>query len=698
MGEMLMDKKKVYFVILGIILIPSLFVVGTLSMLGSDSEEAITKDIKVAVVDNDQPVVFQGTDIHVGQDLKRKLEDNKQFAWHYVSEKTAETGLESGEYTMVVEVPSDFSHNVTTALEDEPQVSELNIATTPNKNYLASLIGNVGADELKNQLAETISRTYDATILDVVDQLKHGITTAADGSEQLDDGLVSAYNGTNELATNLTLLANGTSALKAGVTQLSDGNRQILNGLQKMHQTIHKNVIAKHDDLQKVRTKTVELNETIQEKNNELKNKGDADARTIKENLEGIKDDLEFVQANMENDLTTAITDAVNGTNLSGVEKLQVLLAISRAVKNDEKVNASKAKIVSVGDHTLKVADAMTNIATSTAKLMKDIDDLAIGSNKLLPVAVDVVSSLEKGLIDINNGLIQTTAQNHKMGLIEGVSKLQAGINGRTSQSLFVASDKLNSGSQALSAGSNKLLAGMTKLKNGTSVLSSSLKKGAAPLEQIHTNPKNVDHMVKPVVLKNKDTGTPISLPNAFAPLLFACGLFFGVLCIRIGLNIIEKMDRNSQFLNLGKFYIVLTFALIQGLVMILLSTLTKLTIPHLLEFTTITIAAAVTFAVVVSVIDVVFGHKGLVVTLILLILQFIMSNGLIPIELLPPGSDIIAKLLPVTYAVRAYSETIITDGSVNAFVISIIMLLLFIPICFVVYMLKKQDTVPKMD
>lgn len=688
-------KKNVYLVILGIILIPSLFVIGTLSMLGTDNKEAITKGIKVAVVDNDQAVTFQGTDIHVGQDLKARLADNKQFKWIHVNEKEANKGLKSGKYTMSIEVPSNFSQNVTTVLEDNPQVSELKIATTPNKNYLGSVIGNVGANEIKNQLAETISSVYDTTILEVVDQLKNGITTAADGSDQLDAGLATAYDGTNELSTNLNLLVNGTSALKSGVQVLSDGNAQVLSGLQKMHKTINTNVIAKHKDLQTVREKTNELNKTIQQKNDELKNKGNEDATVIKENLEGIKSDLEFVQANMETDLTAAITRAVNGSDLTAMQKLTLLLAISKEVKNDEKVNASKAKIASVGEHTLNVAGAMTNIAASTSKLMKDIDDLAQGSNKLLPVSVQVVSSLEKGLIDVNQGLIQTTAKNHQMGLIEGVSKIQAGISGKTSQSLFVASNQLNDGSQALSAGSNKLLAGLSKLKNGTSVLSSSLKEGAKPLAQIHTTQKNVDHIVKPVVIKDKETGTTISLPNAFAPLLFACGLFFGILCIRIGLDIIEKMNRDVNFFGLSKFYLVMIFALIQGLVMMVLSMLTKLTIANPLEFTLSTIISAVTFAIIVSAIDAVFNRKGLVVTLILLILQFIMSNGLIPVELLPAGGNIVSKFLPVTYSIQAYSEAIMSSGSLNTFVIAIIMLLLFIPICFIVYAMKKYLKLP---
>lgn len=692
MGEMLMENvnKKIYLIILGIILVPTLFVVGTLSMLGSERQESITKDIKVAIVNNDQAVTFQGTDIHVGQDLKERLAKNKQFQWEYVAQKEANAGLKSGKYAMSIELPRNFSQNVTTVLEDNPKVSELEVATTPNKNYLASVIGNVGANEIKNQLAETISTVYDSTILEVVDQLKNGITSASDGSEQLDDGLKSAYNGTMDLTTNLNLLVNGTDALKAGVTTLSDGNMQILRGLQKIHQTIKKSVIAKRQDLATVREKTNELNKTIQQKNNELKNKGTEDAVAVKENLEGIKADLEFVQANMEKDLTSAITKAVNSTDLGALDKLKLLLAISKGVKEDEKVNASKAKITSVADHTLKIANAMTNISTSTAKLMKDIDDLAQGSNKLLPVSVQVVSSLEKGLLDVDQGLVQTTARDNQMGLIEGVRKIQAGIDGQQNLSLFAASNQLNDGSKALSAGSNQLLAGITKLKNGTSVLSSSLKDGAKPLAQIHTTSKNVEHIVKPVVIKNKETGSVIGLPNAFAPLLFACGLFFGVLCIRIGLDIIEKINPNINFLGLRKLHIVMVFALIQGLAMMILSTLTKLTVAHPIEFATITVVSAITFSFIVSAIDVVFPRRGLIVTLILLILQFIMSNGLIPVELLPPGGDFVSKLLPVTYSIQAYGEALTSGGYVNTFVISLIMLLLFIPISFVIYALNK--------
>src|SRR5699024_8517690 len=71
-----------------------------------------TQNLKVAVVNEDQPVTYQGEEIHLGEKMTDLLEKNEDFEWQFVNNEQAMDGLEDNTYTMMIKIPHDFSKRV----------------------------------------------------------------------------------------------------------------------------------------------------------------------------------------------------------------------------------------------------------------------------------------------------------------------------------------------------------------------------------------------------------------------------------------------------------------------------------------------------------------------------------------------------------------------------------------------------------
>ncbi len=67
-----------------------------------------TQALPVAVVNQDQPVKYNGETLNVGQQTVQKLKHNKQLGWRFVSAKQAQQGLKAKKYYTVITLPKNF--------------------------------------------------------------------------------------------------------------------------------------------------------------------------------------------------------------------------------------------------------------------------------------------------------------------------------------------------------------------------------------------------------------------------------------------------------------------------------------------------------------------------------------------------------------------------------------------------------------
>ena len=79
-----------------------------------------TKNLPVAVVNNDKGATLKDKKVAVGDELVNTLKDEDSFEWHFVSEDEADKGLDDGSYYMKIVIPENASENVTTITSDTP--------------------------------------------------------------------------------------------------------------------------------------------------------------------------------------------------------------------------------------------------------------------------------------------------------------------------------------------------------------------------------------------------------------------------------------------------------------------------------------------------------------------------------------------------------------------------------------------------
>lgn len=232
--------------LLGLLLVP-LAIAGLLTWSLGSTEDRL-KDVKAAVVNNDEPVEVNGQLAPLGRQLAATLvgdEIKSNYSWEFATEETAEQGLQDGEYAAVVTIPENFSSAATSFSRDPAQSQRAQIdVTTGDRGKLADEVINqyvtsTAADLLSKQLTTTyLDNVFVGfnTLNDKLGEASDGASQLSDGAEQLAGGSTQLADGAEQLATGSRQLSEGLGALDGGAAQLSDGTSQLSSGLQQLRE------------------------------------------------------------------------------------------------------------------------------------------------------------------------------------------------------------------------------------------------------------------------------------------------------------------------------------------------------------------------------------------------------------------------------------------------------------------------------
>ena len=176
-----------------------------------------TKNLPVAFVNEDKGASLNGKALNIGESVEKKLKDNHDLGWEFVSNQQADEGVNSGHFYAVVTIPHDFSQKAASITESEPQQAVINFTTTPAKNYIGSLVSNQAAAKVKSSVSEQITQAYAKGILENLDKLGVGLDTAANGASTLHDGLGRLQSGTQTYVGGVKQLAVNQQSLTGGL-------------------------------------------------------------------------------------------------------------------------------------------------------------------------------------------------------------------------------------------------------------------------------------------------------------------------------------------------------------------------------------------------------------------------------------------------------------------------------------------------
>ncbi|KRM71722.1 YhgE/Pip domain-containing protein [Lacticaseibacillus brantae] len=467
-------NRMILLSVLVIMLIPFLYSIFFLKSVWDPYGD--TKDLPVAVVNQDKAVDYQGKTIAVGDEMVKTLKKDDQLGWRFVSAAQAKKGMKDNKYYTVITIPSNFSANAATVLKDKPKKMNLTYETNDSLNYLSQVISGVGVDKLNSEIRAKVTNVYASALFSQMKLVGKGMTKAADGATQLGDGLVTLDNGLNKYTVGVSQVNDGLQTMKVQVSPLSSGVQQLATGASQLD-----------TGLGQLNGKVAPLASGVSRLN--------GGASQVSNGLSVLYGKTGELQKGASQ-LATGSTSLVGGltTYTAGVGSLakginEMAAQAPELTKGVNDLNSGAAGLANgvasmqskVSEGNQQSAQALQAALQETAgQMSNDADKAAVAAlgQKINAIVGASSTSVSDGLSSIASGANQLSAGTAQLANSTGA--LVAGIN------------KLNTGSTQLNANSAAIVAGAKELEAGTAKLNGQVPALVTGVSQLNSGAAQV--------------------------------------------------------------------------------------------------------------------------------------------------------------------------------------------------------------
>ena len=606
-----------------------------------------TKNLPVAFVNEDKGASLNGKSLNVGESVEKKLKDNHDLGWEFVSKQQADEGVNSGHFYAVVTIPSDFSQKAASITKYEPQQAVINFTTTPAKNYIGSLVSNQAAAKVKSSVSEQITQAYAKGILENLDKLGIGLDTAANGASTLHDGLGRLQSGTQTYVGGVKQLAVNQQSLTGGLAQLSDGSRKLQAGLGQLSNNLptESQLSQLSDGMKQLQSGINQLNASVSNPSPALvaqQNKVKTDAQTLAETMLASRSDLLAAGGTLQ---TLGAQAAASGSDSTTISLPQIS-NISRAL--------TKTQIISAQMETLREdLQALTQqLLAQQTQLQAGVSALNNGVNQLTPNAITAFNGYNSVRF-ANNQLLAGSAS-----LTNGLSEAKSG------------SQKLANGASLLESRSGALIDGTSQLASGADTLANKLADASNRIKIQPTGATTQQQIANPVKSEITEKGNVPNYGYALSPYVLSLSLFVGAIVLNVIYPIRKTFSEQESAIRwwLSKASVAGVAAFMQATILMLVMVFfLGLTPEHPAHFIGAIYLTSFAYMSIVSLLVIVLDNPGRFLAMILLVLQLGSSEGTFPIQTANGFFQAINPLVPMTYSIRALRQAI-SGGLDNAF------------------------------
>ncbi|PPF89003.1 hypothetical protein C5B96_01935 [Subtercola sp. Z020] len=368
--------------------------VAVLALQNAPTGSSGTPDLPAAVVNLDTPITATiggtATPVAAGKLLTSQLvggQAGSGFSWTITDADDARSGLESGAYSAVVTIPSNFSALYVSISSDgaTPTAAPLQVETNGGQSYVADLLASALATNVHDVLATSLTQGYVTGLLGGLTSIHDQLTTVAGKAGELATGAgqvsqlgAGVASGVDQVDTNMQKLSGGLAEaasstaklpeLTKGLNDLAvasrDGSGLITAGL--------KDTASKQKDIE---TKQAALNASISKLSTDLPTLSPAEVQARLADIQKASDDI-------------------------------ALSSLGIGVALDVGTVASGA----LTEGTTLVAKGTTGLADSTPALATGLSDAAGGAAQLATGTTDLngyASQLAQGTTGIATGVTQ---------------------------------------------------------------------------------------------------------------------------------------------------------------------------------------------------------------------------------------------------------------------------------------------------
>ena len=606
-----------------------------------------TKNLPVAFVNEDKGASLNGKVLNVGESVEKKLKDNHDLGWEFVSKQQADEGVNNGHFYAVVTIPSDFSQKVASITESEPQQAVINFTTTPAKNYIGSLVSNQAAAKVKSSVSEQITQAYAKGILENLDKLGMGLDTAANGASTLHDGLGRLQSGTQTYVGGVKQLAVNQQSLAGGLAQLSDGSRKLQAGLGQLSNNLptESQLSQLSDGMKQLQSGINQLNASVRNPSPALvaqQNKVETDAQTLVQTMKDSESDLSAAGDTLRILGAQAAASGGDSTTIS----LPQISSISQALKKTQPI------IVQMGMLHEDLQTLKQQLSAQQTQLQAGVSALNNGVNQLAPNAITAFNGYNSVRF-ANNQLLAGSAS-----LTNGLSEAKSG------------SQKLANGASLLESRSGALIDGTSQLASGADTLANKLADASNRIKIQPTGATTQQQIANPVKSEMTEKGNVPNYGYALSPYVLSLSLFVGALVLNVIYPIRKTFSEQESAIRwwLSKASVAGVAAFMQATILMLVMVFfLGLTPEHPAHFIGAIYLTSFAYMSIVSLLVIVLDNPGRFLAMVLLVLQLGSSEGTFPIQTANGFFQAINPLVPMTYSIRALRQAI-SGGLDNAF------------------------------
>ena len=646
-------NKVLLVIIIGLCILPSLY--AWFNIKASWDPYGNTGNISVAVINKDSGAEIMNKKVNMGDELVKELKTNKDLGWKFVDRKKALEGVNSGKYYAYIEIPSNFSENLTSLVSKDIKKGTIIYTVNEKINAIAPKITSKGATTIQNEVNQTVVKTVSEVVLKAFKEagieiekqlpklstLESNLVEVQGKFKDIDKVVDTAVDATDKVSDIIKDIQNDMPLIKDTITNsknLSSDIKSFLNdsktGLSQLSPILKNDLGLISEISSNAKNAVSDLIDAI--------NKGSESAPQLIDNLSTKLSDL----ASSTNTLTKfleKLNKLVPGNQLKSVidslnsisAKLDTAVSSLQTIKN-QVANGEKPPLTNL-NNLLKVIGDVNTITSSIlnnfdSKIQGPISNIIEDSFKVADNIIAVLDSAEK-----------------KLPAVEDILNTTLSFSGSAEKGASFIKEKLPYAKSVV----DTLVDSMKKINNSSEIneLISLLKSDVL---------KRSDFLKQPVDLVENRLYPIKNYGSAMAPFYTVLSLWVGILLLMSLLSTNVHGDYKPNEVYFGRGLTFLTLTIIQALIVSLGDIyFLKVQAVNIPLFILISVFTSIVFTAIVYSLVSIFGNVGKAIGVVLLVIQVAGSGGTFPIQVTPQFFQNVYPLLPFTYAISAMREAV---------------------------------------
>ena len=616
--------------------------------------------------------------------------------------KTAKEGLLSEKYYATIEIPEDFSEDVTTLAKKNIVKPKLIYTVNEKINAIAPKMTDAGVKTVKNQLDENIVKSISGILFRACDEVGIDIEANRPQLRNIMDSVYKLDENMPELEVLLNQaidgtisgseLLNKTNEIIPTVSDTLDSTDEFLNKTQSYLDETQSNLDY---DTPKIKEELIKTENLLDTSSVVLKNLDENilpevakktlltvsdSAKATQTSVDDAKSKLKSIKKSMDKFSNIEIPKPSIDSSLQNVEQIAKLQKSfdkqAESLKNAQDALKEESKAISNVIDRLDTIDEQLDILINRTD--EDITKLDNGerlntqnltdTRKVLDDAHTLVSNI---LDKYDSEIIPTI--NNGFDSIREISDNGLTLNSQGKNILPDVQEMLDTFKNTANLSNDEL----NKLKDKFPDIKDNVHELAARLKKID-NKEDIDELLDMITNNWQDQSDFLASPveiqdNRLFPWAnygSAVTPFYTVLCLWIGgyilsiilgtkVNSFEDGEKPKTYeVYFGKMILFLFIGIGQAIIastgaLFILHT----SAVHPIMFVLYTIFVSIVFVIIIYTAVSVYGYGGIIMGVVLLVIQVAGTSGTFPIEVNPADFQRLAPILPFTYAISGIRQ-----------------------------------------